>query len=393
MRPPPNTHTHTYTHLPTIVTPLPCQVDVPMLQQLQPLAEARLADLLAEASDDNVSRSKKVRRPALLPWAAALLRVCACGCVSVWVGGVLLVQRLPLLPIPSHAPPPPPRAPGQDDQGDQGRGAGPPRAALHAARQVPGRLGGEGREGEGEGGERVWCGACGWAPACPTRRCPAANPAPSLTAAHDAHDQQPAAGAAGHATQRLRGPGAAAHGAGGGQVRPGPPGGAFRQAARCGGGWTCSLPHTRSPPPGAATRPPETAYRRPIAFWSGARARSRSRARMRTTTRPRSRWEGKVVSQGGEGTGLAARAPAPAASGPRPRACARCWRRQPRRHAAAPPPLTQVIFHPSHSPTFWEAHQAATMDAMFLPVARWVTLVGDEFRLYDALPILAKPLA
>lgn len=55
--------------------------------------------------------------------------------------------------------------------------------------------------------------------------------------------------------------------------------------------------------------------------------------------------------------------------------------------------VLKVVFHPSHSPNFWEAHEPATTDGMFLAVSRWVTLIGDEFKLYDALPVLAKPLA
>lgn len=52
------------------------RVDVPMLQQLQPLAGAKLANLLSEAADDNISWTRRVRvgghcRLRLPHWGAA----------------------------------------------------------------------------------------------------------------------------------------------------------------------------------------------------------------------------------------------------------------------------------------------------------------------------------
>eukprot|EP00887_Chlorella_sp_A99_P005760 scaffold1.g5760.t1 len=53
------------------------QVDVPMLQQLQPLAEARVADLLAEATDANISHSKRGKMIKVTKAEALVRRVLA----------------------------------------------------------------------------------------------------------------------------------------------------------------------------------------------------------------------------------------------------------------------------------------------------------------------------
>ena len=118
------------------------QVDVPMLQQLQPLAEARVADLQAEAVNENTSRSKRVSqgggargyavtlRPPALQQAVSLPMPRAAARVPAYFADVPCLMGFPALP-------PRPCPAGQDDQGDQGRGAGAPDPAQHPGFQVP----------------------------------------------------------------------------------------------------------------------------------------------------------------------------------------------------------------------------------------------------------------
>ena len=56
----------------------------------------------------------------------------------------------------------------------------------------------------------------------------------------------------------------------------------------------------------------------------------------------------------------------------------------------------RVIFSPQHDPAQWDAHAPEAMDGQFINQQRWISMVTDSrlgFGLFEALPLLCKPLA
>ena len=53
----------------------------------------------------------------------------------------------------------------------------------------------------------------------------------------------------------------------------------------------------------------------------------------------------------------------------------------------------RVIFAAGHDPAFWDAHEPTPTDGHFVDVRRFTTIVTEGFVLFEALPVLSKPLA
>lgn len=103
------------------------EVDLPMLQQLQPMAGARVRDLEAEASDNNTSRGKRVSSAGDVYSALNNLSSEMCSLCTLQTDSNPLSRILASLVAVA----------GQDDQGSKGRGACAAGAAEHTPRPLP----------------------------------------------------------------------------------------------------------------------------------------------------------------------------------------------------------------------------------------------------------------